>query len=377
MKVVVAMDSFKGCLSSMEAGNAVRDGIHKADPTAEVMVRPLADGGEGTAEMLVSALGGRLETLEVQGPLEDKVTATYGIMEESHMAIIEMASAAGIVLVGEDRRPLDTTTYGVGELIEDAMKKGCRNFIIGIGGSATNDGGVGMLQALGYEFLDDKGNQVPRGAKGLLKISSIHGTSANKLLKECKFNIGCDVTNPLCGENGATYVFGSQKGVTEEMQPVLDLALSHYSKKTEVFTGNNYSDCEGAGAAGGLGFAFLSYLHGRLQSGTELVLSSINLEDSMNEVDYVVTGEGKLDAQTAMGKGPIGVARMAKSYGATTIALAGSIGEGAENCLSKGLDAYFSIMPQAMTIEDAMKPQVTIENLQKTSEQIFRLICAK
>ena len=185
------------------------------------------------------------------------------------------------------------------------------------------------------------------------------------------------MTNPLCGENGATYVFGSQKGVTEEMQPVLDLALSHYSKKTEVFTGNNYSDCEGAGAAGGLGFAFLSYLHGRLQSGTELVLSSINLEDSMNGVDYVVTGEGKLDAQTAMGKGPIGVARMAKSYGATTIALAGSIGEGAENCLSKGLDAYFSIMPQAMTIEDAMKPQVTIENLQKTSEQIFRLICAK
>ncbi len=377
MKIVVAIDSLKGSLTSIEAGNAARSGILKADRTAEVIVRPLADGGEGTMEALVSGLGGELISLRVQGPLEEKVTAQYGYIKETKTAIIEMAAAAGITLVHHDKRPLDATTYGVGELLKDAIGKGCRHFIVGIGGSATNDGGIGMLQALGYEFLEEDGKQIPSGAKGLARIAEISDNNILPELRECQFQIACDVTNPLCGINGATYIYGPQKGVTEELKDTLDKDMLHYGQVAAEFTGKDFISAEGAGAAGGLGFAFLTFLNGVLQSGIELVMKAVKLEESMQNADYVVTGEGRLDYQTAMGKGPVGVAKMGKKNGAVTIALAGSIASGAEKCNEEGIDSYFPILTQIVTLDEAMKPETAKENIERTAEQIFRLICAK
>lgn len=379
MKVVVAIDSLKGSLTSMQAGNAIKEGILRADAGAEVIVKPLADGGEGTTEALVSGLGGEMISIKVHGPLEEKVTASYGFIEAENgsTAIIEMAAAAGIMLVGADKRPFDATTYGVGEMILDAIERGCRKFVIGIGGSATNDAGLGMLQALGYEFLDKSGTEVPLGAKGLGQVVTIRDTRVKKELKECDFQIACDVTNPLCGSNGATYIYGPQKGVTEEMRAELDKAIEYFSQKTAEYAGVDNQDYAGAGAAGGLGFAFLSYLQGHLQSGIELVMKTVKLEDSMHNADYVVTGEGRLDRQTAMGKGPVGVAKMGKAHGAVTIALAGSIAPGAEQCNAEGIDAYFPILPRIMTLGEAMEPDTARENMANTAEQIFRLLNTK
>ncbi len=374
MKVVVAIDSLKGSLTSIEAGNAIRDGIKKADSTAEVIVRPLADGGEGTMEALVSGLGGELISLQVQGPLEEKVTAQYGYIIETKTAIIEMAAAAGITLVPHDKRPLDATTYGVGELIKDALGRGCRHFIIGIGGSATNDGGIGMLQALGYEFLDESGKQIPTGAKGLSRIAGISDEKRLAELKNCQFQIACDVNNPLCGMQGATYIYGPQKGVTEEMKKSLDEDMLHYGRFAAEFTRRDFIMAEGAGAAGGLGFAFLTFLNGKLQSGIELVMKAVKLEECMRNADFVVTGEGRLDHQTAMGKGPVGVAKLGKKNGAITIALAGSIAPGAEKCNEEGIDSYFPILTQIVTLDEAMDPDTARKNMERTTEQIFRLI---
>ena len=376
MKVVVAIDSLKGSLTSMEAGKAIKEGILIADPAAEVIVKPLADGGEGTTEALVSGLGGELVSVEVQGPLEEKVTAAYGIISETKTAIIEMAAAAGIILAGNDKRPLDATTYGVGEMIQDAIGRGCRNFIVGIGGSATNDVGVGMLQALGFSFLDSDGREVPRGAKALSQIEAIDDSGVIGELSECSFNIACDVVNPLFGENGATYIYGPQKGVSNMLKPVLDEAVREFGKKTAKHIGQDFTNSEGAGAAGGMGFAFLSYLNGKLSPGIDLVLDAVKLDESMKGADYVITGEGRLDHQTAMGKGPVGVAKMGKSHGAVTIALAGSIAPGAKQCNDAGIDAFFPILTSVITLEEAMKPEVAARNMQDTAEQIFRLLKA-
>lgn len=257
MKVVVAMDSMKGSLSSLEAGNAVSEGIHRVFRDAEVTVCPLADGGEGTVEALTLGMNGTIEKVNVTGPLGSMIEASYGRIAESNTAIIEMSAAAGITLVNEsDRNPLHTTTYGVGELIRDAIKKGCRKFIVGIGGSATYDGGIGMLEALGYGFLDADGKQVPYGANGLALIETITDEHVMPELKECKFRIACDVTNPLCGANGCSAVFGPQKGATQTMIPKMDTWLMNYAKKTkEKYSGANPNQA-GTGAAGGLGFAF-------------------------------------------------------------------------------------------------------------------------
>lgn len=377
MKVVVAIDSLKGSLTSVEAGNAIKEGILNVNPQAEVVVKPLADGGEGTTEAMVSGLGGEIVEVLVQGPLEEKVLAKYGIIAESKTAILEMASASGIILVKKDKRPLDATTYGVGEMIKDAISKGCRKFIIGIGGSATNDGGLGMLQALGYSFLDKEGKEVPCGGKGLSKVATISNNFVIKELQECHFEIACDVVNPLCGENGATYIYGPQKGVSHELKHQLDSDMRHFAEKTAKFTGKECIEDQGAGAAGGLGFAFLSYLNANLQSGIDLVLETVKLKESMKNADYVVTGEGKLDLQTAMGKGPVGVAKMGKEQGAVTIALAGSIGDMAEKCNDEGIDAYFPILTSVMTLDQAMESQTARKNMVRTTEQIFRLLCAK
>ena len=258
MKVVVAIDSLKGSLSSLEAGNAISEGIHKVFPKAEVTVRPLADGGEGTVEALTLGMNGRLEKVIVTGPLGRHVEAIYGILEKSKTAIMEMSAAAGITLVDEQKRnPLNTTTYGVGEMIKDAIDKGCRHFIMGIGGSATNDGGVGMLQALGYGILDKEGKQVSFGAKGLKEIDRITDDSVILELKECSFRVACDVTNTLCGEQGCSAIFGPQKGATPDMIEQMDKWLAHYAR----LTGEKYPKADrnqaGTGAAGGLGFAFI------------------------------------------------------------------------------------------------------------------------
>lgn len=375
MNIVVAIDSFKGCLSSIEAGEAIREGILKAIGHANVQVRPLADGGEGTVEALVLGMQGRIEKVNVTGPLGELAEAKYGIISESKMAIIEMSAAAGITLVEEKKRnPLNTTTYGVGELIKDAIEKGCRYFIVGIGGSATNDGGIGMLQALGYEFLDKSGDQVPFGAKGLSLIEKISDENVLPQLKECIFKVACDVTNPLCGELGCSAVFGPQKGASPDMIWDMDIWLSDYAKLTQAKYPNANMNQAGTGAAGGLGFAFLSYMNATLESGVKIVLEETKLESYIKDADIVVTGEGRLDGQTIMGKAPIGVAQMAKKYGKKVIAFSGCVTDDAVLCNEHGIDAFFPILRTVTTLEEAMKPDVARKNLVATVEQVFRLL---
>lgn len=375
MKVVVAIDSLKGSLTSMEAGIAVKEGILAARPDAEVIVKPLADGGEGTTDALIEGMKGERVDLTVTGPMGTKVQAYYGYLEETKTAIIEMASAAGITLVPTDRQdPLAATTYGVGEMLNDAIKKGCRNFIIGIGGSVTNDGGIGMLKALGFVFLDSQGNDVGEGAQALSKVAAISSTRTNPRLAECNFQVACDVTNPLCGKNGATYIYGPQKGVTEDMKEPLDQAMSHYARVCASFLGKDCSLAEGAGAAGGLGFAFLSFLNARLIPGTSLILEAVGLEEELKDADIVITGEGRLDHQTAMGKAPVGVASLAKKYGAKVIAFAGSVTADATACNDAGIDAFFPIVRGVTTLEEAMDPANARANLAACAEQVFRLL---
>ena len=375
MKVVVAIDSFKGSLSSMEAGTAVAEGIYRADKEAEVTVRPLADGGEGTVEALTAGMNGKTEHVSVTGPLGNTVEASYGIIAETKTAIIEMAAAAGITLLAEkDRNPLYTTTYGVGQLIRDAIKKGCRNFIVGIGGSATNDGGVGMLQALGYGFLDADGKQVPYGAKGLALIEKITDDRVVPELNECHFKVACDVANPLCGEQGCSAVFGPQKGATPSMVEKMDKWLMHYAALTKEKYPQSDRNKPGTGAAGGLGFAFLSYTNAVLESGVKIVLEETKLEQYIKNADIVITGEGRLDGQTVMGKAPIGVAGMAKKYGKRVLAFSGCTTEDAVLCNHHGIDAFFPILRSVTTLEEAMSPEKARENLAATVEQVFRLI---
>ena len=376
MKVVVAIDSLKGSMTSMEAGRAIKEGILNVLPDTEVIVKPLADGGEGTTEALAEGLGGEMVTVDVHGPLETRVQASYGMIRETGTAIMEMAAASGIILVGKDKRPLDATTYGVGEMIKDAIQKGCRNFIIGIGGSATNDGGIGMLTALGYEFLDAEGKAAGIGAGALSHVASIKKDHVLPELKECSFKIACDVTNPLCGTNGATYIYGPQKGVTEDMRDDLDAAMANYAKVTRECMGTDHMESEGAGAAGGLGFAFLSYLNRDLQPGIELVLDAVEMEKTMEGADLVFTGEGRLDYQTAMGKAPVGIAKLAKKHGAKVVALAGAVIEGAEKCNENGIDAFFPILRKIVTLDEAMEPETARQNMVKTTEQIMRLTAA-
>ena len=376
MKVVVAIDSLKGSMTSMEAGRAIREGILNVLPDTEVIVKPLADGGEGTTEALVEGLGGELVETEVHGPLETPVKAVYGVVKETGTAIMEMAAAAGIILVGKDKRPLDATTYGVGEMIRDAVRRGCREFIIGIGGSATNDGGIGMLTALGYEFLDARGAAVGIGAGALGKVASIRTGRVLPELKGCRFRIACDVTNPLCGVNGATYIYGPQKGVTEDLRDSLDAAMASYAQVIRDCLGTDHRESEGAGAAGGLGFAFLSCLNADLQPGIGLVMDAVDMEKTMEGADLVFTGEGRLDGQTAMGKAPVGIAKLAKEHGAKVVALAGAVIEGAEKCNENGIDAFFPILRRIVTLDEAMDPETAKENMIRTAEQVIRLVSA-
>lgn len=375
MKVVIAIDSLKGSLTSLEAGDAIRQGILKVMKDAEVIVRPLADGGEGTVEALTLGMNGHLESVEVTGPLGKKVNCAYGILGDNKTAIVEMSGAAGITLVEEsERNPLITTTYGVGEVICDAIKKGCRHFIVGLGGSATNDGGIGMLQALGYGILDRDGNQVCFGANGLKEIETISDDNVIPELKECDFRIACDVTNPLCGEQGSSAIYGPQKGATPTMIMQMDKWLAYYAALSREKCSKANPNLAGVGAAGGMGFAFLTYTNAVLESGIKIVLDETKLEDFVQDADIVITGEGRLDGQTVMGKAPIGVANIAKKFDKKVLAFSGAVTEDAVACNEHGIDAFFPILRSVGTLQDAMDSENARNNMIATVEQVFRLI---
>ncbi len=400
MKVVIAIDSFKGSMTSMEAGNAAKSGILKACPEANVVVKPLADGGEGTTEALMEGFGGEKHLIQVTGPMENPVTAMYAYLPGEETVIMEMASAAGITLIPGEKNPLKATTFGVGEMIKDAIEKGYRKFIVGIGGSATNDGGMGMLQALGYTFLDCENRPLGLGAQALSHVAKIDDSQVLPQLKECSFRVACDVRNPLCGPQGATYVFGPQKGVTESMRADLDRAMMGYAEVAENYLHKKelsgcaiepaegggvsnsqaggtivpYASLPGTGAAGGLGFAFLAFLGAELVPGIELILDAIRLENELQDADYVLTGEGRLDGQTAMGKVPVGVAKLAKKYGCKVLAFAGAVTPEARECNEQGIDAFFPIVRGVTTLEQAMDTDNAVRNMSDTVEQVFRLL---
>ena len=387
MRIVIAIDSFKGSLTSYEAGNSIADGIRSAMPDANITIRPLADGGEGTVAALTAGNNGIIKNITVTGPVGRPVKSMYGILNSngSSTAVIEMAKAAGITLVPADspadmRNPLYTTTYGVGELIKDAINEGCRDFIIGIGGSATNDGGIGMLQALGFGMLDDNGCQVPFGAIGLKNLKSITTDNALPELSECTFRIACDVTNPLCGASGCSAVFGPQKGATPQMIADMDTWLAHYADIAGDIAGMTSVNADacfpGSGAAGGLGFAFHTFLNASLESGTHIILEATNLREYIRTADIVVTGEGRLDSQTVMGKAPAGVAAIAKEYGIPVIAFCGCASDDAGVCNDNGIDAFFPILTGITTLEEAMSPDTARLNASATAKQVFRLIKA-
>lgn len=380
MNIVIAIDSLKGSLSSFEAGKAIEEGIRKVYNKASIVIRPIADGGEGTVEALTLGMNGKLETVTVTGPLGKTVEAVYGILQQSETrkektAIIEISSAAGITLISEnERNPLKTTTYGVGEIIKDAIAKGCRHFIVGIGGSATNDGGIGMLQSLGFGLLDSTGNQVKFGAEGLSDLCKITDENAIPELKECTFRIACDVTNTLCGKYGASAVYGRQKGATSEMIINMDKWLEAYAFLSREKYGKADINAPGTGAAGGLGFAFLTYTNSVLESGIKIVLEETALEEYIKNTDIVITGEGKLDNQTAMGKAPIGVASIAKKYNKPVIAFSGCVEENAKVCNDQGIDAFFPIIRNIVSLSEAMDYDNSKKNMVDAVEQVFRLI---
>ena len=374
MKVLVAVDSFKGSLSSFEAGQSIKEGVLRVFENAQVSVFPVADGGEGTVDALVSLLCGKRQSVLANDPLGRKITCEYGIINEK-TAVIEMSCAAGITLIKEnERNPLLTTTYGVGEVIKDAVLRGCRDFIIGIGGSSTNDGGVGMLQALGFDILDQNGKQVKFGAQGLKDIKTVSDKNAMPELKECSFSVLCDVKNPLCGENGCSRVFAPQKGATPQMIEDMDVWLDLFADIAKQSFENADKNAEGAGAAGGMGFALMTFMGAKLHRGIDLILEKIELEKHIKNADIVITGEGKLDSQTAMGKVPMGVAALSKRHNKPVIAFAGSIGKDADTLNQKGIDAFFPAVRGVCTLGEAMDRENAYKNLSDSVEQAFRLI---
>lgn len=376
MKVVIAIDSFKGSMSSLEAGRAAELGVRDIYPDAEVAVCPVADGGEGTTEAIVSGVGGEYRRVRVSDPLGRIIEAEYGVLP-SGTAVIEMSRAAGITLVSENERdPLASDTFGVGEMILDALRLGVRDFIIGIGGSATNDGGVGMLRALGFGFFDKDGMPIPRGAAGLSELAKIDLSGADPRLSECSFRVASDVKNPLVGPMGATYVYGPQKGVGADRLSLLDGYLERYADLTAELIPSADKSAPGGGAAGGLGFALVSFLGAKLQSGVDLVTELIGLRDSLCGADLCITGEGRMDAQSAMGKLPVGVARLAKEAGASVVALAGSVADGAEALHAIGIDAAFSILRSPTSLAEAMRSDVAQGNMRAAAREIVSLFGA-
>ncbi|ORT99313.1 Glycerate kinase [Anaerovibrio sp. JC8] len=377
MNSVIAIDSFKGSLSSFEAGNIAAQELQKLFPDGRVSVFPLADGGEGTVDALVEGLGGSIVETKVTGPLGDKVSSRFGYLGDKSMAIIEMADAAGLPMVPKDRRnPLYTTTYGLGELIQQALDKGCREFIIGIGGSATNDAGLGMLTALGAKFFTDGGSPAGIMGKDLATIASMDLRGLDKRLFEANIMVACDVNNPLCGEKGCSFVYGPQKGADPDTVKAMDKAIEWFSQLAEQQCQIKGATLPGAGAAGGLGYAFHGFLKAHLKPGIQLVLDSLNIREALKDADLLITGEGRMDFQTSMGKAPCGVAEFAKSIKPSILAVAvcGGATKEAEAVNNAGIDAYFPIIHLPMTVEEAMEQETARTNLRQTIAQIGRLI---
>ena len=371
--IVLAPDSFKESMTAKEACIAMEKGIKRVNSNISCIHVPMADGGEGTMQSLVDATNGKIHSIEVVGPLGNKVEAEYGILGDGEIGILEMASASGIHLVHpEKRNPLLTTTYGTGELIKACLDHGVKKLLIGIGGSATNDGGAGVIQALGGKLLDKQGDELAFGGGELGKISTIDLSNFDARLKEVIVEVACDVSNPLCGENGASNVYGPQKGATREMISVLDDNLRHYADVIKRELDKDVLDVPGAGAAGGLGAGLMAFLNGNLKKGIEMVIEYAGLEEKVKDADMVWTGEGSIDLQTQYGKTPLGVATVAKKYNKPVIALAGRIGEGIEVLYESGIDSIFGITKGATSLDEALVKGK--ENIEKTSENIIRLM---
>ena len=377
MKAVIAIDSFKGSLSSRELSKSISRGIKKVFPQAELISMAVADGGEGTVEALISGAQGRFEECLVHGPLMEPVTARYGILRNAKTAVIEMASASGVTLIPEKKRnALKTTTYGTGELIRDAVSKGCRNFIIGIGGSATNDLGMGMMQALGAKFTDTSGNELLGTGENMEKVANIDLSGILPELADCSFTIACDVNNPLWGENGAAFIYAPQKGADTNDMLKLDAGLRSLADKIKVQLGKDISNTPGAGAAGGLGGAFIAFLNGKLMSGIDIVLDILNFDEKLSGADIVITGEGRIDSQSAMGKTVTGIAKRCKNKNIPVIVFTGNVSDNAAELHEHGITSFFSIINYPMSVEEAMKPETTSKLITKNTEEVFRLIKA-
>lgn len=372
MKIVIAPDSFKGSLSALEAAMSIQRGINNIDDGIETVIVPMADGGEGTVQSLIDVSGGKIIELTVHDPLFREIKSFYGIMGDGVTAVIEMAAASGLpLLTPDERNPLKTTTYGTGELIKDALNRGCRNFIIGLGGSATNDGGCGMAQALGVRFLDENGNEPGMGGGQLSKISSIDLSGIDPRITNTAFLAACDVDNPLCGEKGASTVYGPQKGATEKDVITLDYGLNHFSQIVKQQLKLDIKDVPGSGAAGGLGAGVLIFLNARLERGITIITRTTQLAEKMDGADLVITGEGRIDFQTAFGKTPFGVAQVAKKQNIPLIALAGSLGDGYQSLYSKGFNGIFSIIDKPMPLQEAIDNAAQL--LENAAENVVRL----
>lgn len=369
MKIVIAPDSFKESLSAMQVAEAIEQGFSEIFPQAEYIKLPMADGGEGTVESMVAATGGERVHVNVTGPLGLPVNGFFGWMGDGETAVIEMAAASGLHLVApEQRNPLVTTSFGTGELILAALNHGARKIILGIGGSATNDGGAGMMQALGAHFHDIDGKELHVGGAALAQLASVDLSQLDARLAQTDILVACDVDNPLCGAKGASAVFGPQKGATPERVKLLDAALQHYGEKIELATGKSVLNVAGAGAAGGMGAALFGLLNARLQPGIEIVTEALKLADAVQGADLVITGEGRIDSQTIHGKTPVGVARVAKRYDIPVIAIAGGMTPDYSVVHQHGLDAVFSVLNRIQTLPEALEG--ARENVRVTARNV-------
>ena len=375
MKVVIAPDSYKGCLSALEVAKAMERGVLSVFPSAEVRKIPIADGGEGTVAALVTATNGQLRQAEVTDPLGNKISAHWGVLGDGRTAVIEMAAASGLPLVPKEKRdPRVTTTYGTGELIKAALADGLAKIIIGIGGSATNDGGTGMARALGVRFLDAAGQEVAAGGGSLAEICQIDTTGLDPRLKNTEIVVACDVDNPLCGTRGASAVFGPQKGATPEMVQKMDAGLAKYASCARQATGRDVAEKAGAGAAGGLGAGLMFFTPAQLKPGVEIVLDAVGFSDIVRDADFVITGEGRTDFQTAFGKAPVGVAKVAKTHGAPVFCISGGLGEGADDVLAQGIDAVMSICDRPLSLEECMAAGAQL--IEPAAARLSRIVMA-
>ncbi len=373
MHIIAAPDSYKGSLSAVGVADAMARGIYAVFPNARVHKLPIADGGEGTVEALVAATGGTILHQPVTGPLGETVTAAWGLLGDKRTAVIEMAAASGLPLVDKDRRnPLVATTYGTGELIKAALDRGVRSFIIGIGGSATNDAGAGLAQALGVKFLDGSGRELPFGGAALASLAHIDLSGLDPRLAEATILVACDVANPLCGPQGASAVYGPQKGATPQMVARLDAALEHFAEVATAATGRSVAERPGAGAAGGLGAGLLFFTNAQLKPGVEIVLEAAGFADLVRQAAFVITGEGATDFQTAFGKAPVGVAKLAKQHNVPTICLSGGLGNGSDDVLQQGVDALMSIAPRPMALNECISG--ASELIEQATARLCRLI---